>query len=150
MATTTTTSKVTRKQVYTVLCENADALKPLFEGAGLNATLAQNVLNKALKAVSTVAAPKGETVEAKENKKTAYQFAGMVEPSTLFVPRDILNAFPILRSSQKATSVARAGLGAGYFESHVLTSKVGDYKKGTRVYRLLTEVGRAWGDESAE
>ena len=149
MATTTTTSKVTRKQVYTVLCDNEDALKPLFEGAGLNAALAQNVLKKALKAVSTVAAPKGETAEAKENKKTAYQFAGMVEPAALFVPRDILSAFPILRSSQKATSVARAGVGAGYFESHVLTCKVGDHKKGTRVYRLLADAETPWGDEGA-
>lgn len=147
MATTTNTSKVTRKQVYTVLCANPDALAPLFEGAGLNANLAQNVLNKALKAVSTPAAPKGETAEGRENKKTAYLFAGTVEPGSLFVPRDILSAYPILRSSQKATSVARAGVGAGYFESHVLACKVGEHKKGTRVYRLLADTDTPWGDE---
>lgn len=151
MATTTTTStnKVTRKQVYAVLCDNADALAPLFEGAGLNANLAQNVLSKALKAVSTPAAPKGETAEAKENKRVAYQFAGTLDPDELFVPAAILGAFPILRSSQKATAVARAGAAAGYFESHVLTCKVGGFKKSTRVYRLLTEIGRPWGDEVA-
>lgn len=146
MATTTTNSKVTRKQVYTVLCGNPDTLAPLFEGAGISASQAMTILQKALKTVSTVAAPKGETAEAKANKATAYKFAGTLDPDALFVPRDILSAFPILRSSQKATSVARAGVTAGYFESHVLTCAVGDFKKSTRVYRLLTEIGRAWPD----
>lgn len=145
-----TTNKVTRKQVYTVLCGNADALKPLFEGAGVDASAAIEVLNKALAAVSKVAPRPEETREFAANKRTAYQFAGTLDPEVLFVPAAILDANPILRTSQKATAVARAGVAAGYFESHVLTSAVGGFKKGIRVYRLLTEVGRAWGDESAE
>lgn len=48
-------STVTRKQVYTVLTSNADALKPLFEGAGVNADAAIEVLNKALAAASKTA-----------------------------------------------------------------------------------------------
>ncbi len=141
---------VTRKQVYTVLCENADALTPLFDGAGIDSHAAIEVLNKALAAVSKVAPRPEETREFAANKRVAYTFAGTLDPDTLFVPAAILDANPILRTSQKATAVARAGVSAGYFESHVLTSAVGGFKKGTRVYRLLTEVGRAWGDTTAE
>lgn len=143
-------STVTRKQVYTVLTSNADALKPLFEGAGVNADAAIEVLNKALAAASKTAPRPEETREFAANKRTAYAFAGALDPDALFVPAAILDANPILRSSQKATAVARAGVTAGYFESHVLTSAAGGFKKGTRVYRLLTEIGRPWGDESAE
>ena len=145
-----TTNKVTRKQVYTALCENTDALKPIFEGAGVDADAAIEVLNKALAAVSKTVTRPEETRESAANKRTAYQFAGALDPDVLFVPAAILDAFPILRTSQKAVAVARAGAAAGYFESHVLTRAVGGFKKKTRVYRLLTEVGRAWGDESAE
>ena len=141
---------VTRKQVYTVLCGNPGALKPLFEDAGVDADAAIEVLNKALAAVSKTAPRPEETREFAANKRTAYQFAGTLDPDDLFVPAEILDATPILRSSQKATAVARAGAAAGYFESHVLANKVGGFKKGTRVYRLLTEIGRPWGDESAE
>ena len=140
------TSKVTRKQVYTALCAHPDALKPVFEGEGIDASATIEVLNKALAAVSKVAPRPEETREFAANKRTAYQFAGSLDPDALFVPAAILDAFPILRTSQKATAVARAGVSAGYFESHVLTSAVGGFKKGTRVYRLLTEVGREWGD----
>lgn len=141
------TSKVTRKQVFGVLCDNADALAPMFEGAGLDSRAAVEVLNKALASVSKAAPRPAETKEAAENKATAYKFAGMIDPSTLFVPHDVLDEFPILRSSQKATSVVRAGVMAGYFDSHVLTRIVEGYKKGTRVYRLAGS-DAAWGDEN--
>lgn len=140
------TNKVTRKQVYTVLVDNADALTDVFEGAGIDAQAATEVLRKALAAVSKSAPRPEETLEGKRNKKIAYQFAGTLDPDTLFVPRAVLNAFPELIRSQKATAVVTAGVKAGYFETHVLTRKVGDFKKGTRVYRLLTEVDRAWDD----
>lgn len=148
MATTTTTSKVTRKQVYSVLVQNADALKPLFEGAGVDADAATEVLNKALAAVSKAAPRPEETREFAANKQIAYQFAGTLDPDDFFVPAEILDANPILRSSQKATAVARAGERAGYFESHVLTRKVGGFKKNTRVYRLLSDADTPWGDEA--
>lgn len=141
------TSKVTRKQVFGVLCDNADALVPMFEGAGLDSRAAVEVLNKALASVSKVAPRPAETKEAAENKATAYKFAGTLDPDALFVPHDVLDAFPILRSSQKATSVVRAGVMAGYFDSHVLTRIVDGYKKGTRVYRLAGS-DAAWGDEN--
>lgn len=144
------TSKVTRKQVYTALVAHADALKPVFEGEGIDANAAIEVLNKALAAVSKTAPRPEETREFAANKQTAYKFAGSLDPDALFVPAAILDACPILRTSQKATAVARAGVSAGYFESHVLTSAVGGFKKGTRVYRLLTEVGREWGDTLAD
>lgn len=144
------TNKVTRKQVYTALVDNANALTDVFEGAGIDAQAAIEVLRKALAAVSKSAPRPEETLEGKRNKKIAYQFAGTLDPDTLFVPRAILDAFPELLRSQKATAVATAGVKAGYFESHVLTSKVGDFKKGTRVYRLLAEVGRDWGDDVPE
>ena len=144
------TSKVTRKQVYSALVAHPDALKPVFEGEGIDASAAIEVLNKALAAVSKTAPRPEETREFAANKRQAYLFAGSLDPETLFVPAAILNAYPILRTSQKATAVARAGVTAGYFESHVLTSAVGGFKKGTRVYRLLTEVGREWGDTPAD
>lgn len=144
------TSKVTRKSVYSALCAHTDALAPIFEGEGIDPTAACEVLSKALAAVSKVAPRPEETREFAANKKVAYQFAGTLDPDALFVPAAILNAYPILRSSQKATAVARAGVTAGYFESHVLTSAVGGFKKGTRVYRLLSETGREWGDTVSE
>lgn len=140
------TNKVTRKQVYTALVEDLDALAPVFEGAGLDPADAGEVLRKALAAVSKAAVRPEETEVAAENKRLAYKFAGTLDPDALFTPRAVLDAFPVLLHSQKATSVVRAGVAAGFFESHVLTEKTGDFKKGTRVYRLLTEVGREWPD----
>lgn len=141
------TSKVTRKQVFGVLCGNADALAPMFEDAGLDSRAAIEVLNKALATVSKAAPRPAETKEAAENKATAYKFAGTLDPDALFIPRDALDAFPILRSSQKATSVVRAGVMAGFFDSHVLTCAIEGHKKGTRVYRLAGS-DAAWGDEN--
>lgn len=141
------TSKVTRKQVFGVLCGNADALAPMFEGAGLDSRASIEVLNKALATVSKAAPRPAETKEAAENKATAYKFAGTLDPDALFIPRDVLDAFPILRSSQKATSVVRAGVMAGFFDSHVLTCAIEGHKKGTRVYRLAGS-DAAWGDEN--
>ncbi len=140
-------NKVTRKAVYSALCAHADELTSIFEGEGIDPAAACEVLSKALAAVSKTSPRPTETREFAANKKVAYQFAGTRVPDALFVPAAILNAHPILLSSQKATAVARAGVAAGYFESHVLTNAVGGFKKGTRVYRLLSETGREWGDE---
>lgn len=144
------TSKVTRKQVYKALTEAPDALTPVFEGAGLDPVAALEVLNKAYAAVCKVAPRStGETREFKENKAAAYRFAGKVEPGQLFTSRDVVEASETYIRSQKGTAIVRAGVTAGFFEMHLLTARVGDYRKGTRVYRLLGEEQAPWGDEPA-
>lgn len=84
------------------------------------------------------------------NVNDARKLAGMLAEGQAFNGAFIRAHFPMVQSASKSTAILRAGVGEGLFISHVLTSKVGEYGKGTRLYMLATTNAPVWGDEVAE
>lgn len=137
MATITTT----RKSVLT-------AIKDGKGYADLN-DAERTIFDKMLFNVSKKSAPTVSKVHV-ANVNDAKKLAGMLSEGQVFNGAFIRAHFPMVQSASKSTAILRAGMGEGLFISHILTCKVGEYGKGTRLYMLATTEHPVWGDERAE
>lgn len=137
MATITTT----RKSVLT-------AIKDGKGYADLN-DAERTIFDKMLFNVSKKSAPTVSKVHV-ANVNDAKKLAGMLSEGQVFNGSFIRAHFPMVQSASKSTAILRAGMGEGLFIAHILTSKVGEYGKGTRLYMLATTEHPVWGDERAE
>ena len=137
MATITTT----RKSVLT-------AIKDGKGYADLN-DAERTIFDKMLSSVSKKSVPTVSKVHV-ANVNDAKKLAGMLSEGQVFNGSFIRAHFPMVQSASKYTAILRAGMGEGLFIAHILTSKVGEYGKGTRLYMLATTEHPVWGDERAE
>lgn len=109
----------------------------------------RTVFEKMLSSVSKKNAPTVSKTHI-ANVNDAKKLAGMLSEDQAFNGAFIRAHFPMVQSASKSTAILRAGVGEGLFISHVLTAKVGEYSKGTRLYMLATTEHPIWGDEIAE
>lgn len=137
MATTT----ITRKSVLTAVKEG--------KGYADLTDAERTVFDKMLSSVSKKSVPTISKVHM-ANVNEAKKLAGMVSEGQAFNGAFIRAHFPLVQSASKSTAILRAGVGEGLFISHVLTSRVGEYDKGTCMYMLATTDVPVWGDEVAE
>ena len=137
MATTT----ITRKSVLTAVKEG--------KGYADLTDAERTVFDKMLSSVSKKSVPTVSKVHM-ANVNDAKKLAGMLSEGQVFNGAFIRAHFPMIQSASKSTAILRAGVGEGLFISHVLTSKVGEYGKGARMYMLATTDVPVWGDEVAE
>ena len=137
MATITTT----RKSVLT-------AIKDGKGYADLN-DAERTIFDKMLSSVSKKSVPTVSKVHV-ANVNDAKKLAGMLSEGQVFNGSFIRAHFPMVQSASKSTAILRAGMGEGLFIAHILTSKVGEYGKGPRLYMLATTEHPVWGDERAE
>ena len=137
MATTT----ITRKSVLTAIQEGK-AYADLTESE-------RTVFDKMLSSVSKKSVPTVSKAHL-ANVNDAKKLAGMLAEGQAFNGAFIRAKFPMVQTASKSTAILRAGVGEGLFISHVLTSKVGECGKGTRLYMLATTENPVWGDEVAE
>lgn len=137
MATTT----ITRKFVLTAIQEGK-AYADLTESE-------RTVFDKMLSSVSKKSVPTVSKAHL-ANVNDAKKLAGMLAEGQAFNSAFIRAKFPMVQTASKSTAILRAGVGEGLFISHVLTAKVGECGKGTRLYMLATTDNPVWGDEVAE
>ena len=137
MATTT----ITRKSVLTAIKDG--------KGYADLTDAERTVFEKMLSSVSKKSVPTVSKVHV-ANVNDAKKLAGMLAEGQVFNGAFIRAHLPMVQSASKSTAILRAGVGEGLFISHVLTSKVGEYGKGTRLYMLATTEHPVWGDEVEE
>lgn len=137
MATTT----ITRKSVLTAMKEG--------RGYADLTDAERTIFDKMLSSVSKKSVPTISKAHM-ANVNDAKKLAGMLSEGQAFNGAFIRAHFPMVQSASKSTAILRAGVGEGLFISHVLTSKVGEYGKGVRMYMLATTDSPVWGDEVAE
>lgn len=137
MATTT----ITRESVLTAVKEG--------KGYADLTDVERAVFNKMLSSVSKKSVPTISKAHM-ANVNDAKKLAGMLSEGQAFNGVFIRAHFPMVQTASKSTAILRAGVGEGLFISHVLTSKVGEYGRGTRLYMLATTDAPVWGDETAE
>lgn len=137
MATTT----ITRKSVLTAVKEG--------KGYADLTDAERTIFDKMLSSVSKKSVPTVSKTHL-ANVNDAKKLAGMLAEGQAFNGAFIRAHLPMVQSASKSTAILRAGVGEGLFVSHVLTAKVGECGKGTRMYMLATTENPVWGDEVAE